>query len=197
MIESDKVAVASLGHNLRRIRTERGYSLAGLAERSGTAKATLANIEAGRGNPTIETVWSLALALGVAFSDFFEPAGDDATLVVRADEGQHVKSHLEKPPLDLRLLDRIEGATLTEVFDMELTGGGRQNGRSHGDGVVERILLHSGRMLAGPADDPVELGPGDFIRFSGSGPHVYASVDGRRCRGILLVEYPRPQGRER
>lgn len=185
----------ALGHNLRRIRTERGLSLAGLAQRSGTAKATLANIENGRGNPTIDTVWSLAQALGVAFSDFFEPSADTRTVVVRADEGQHVKSHLEQPPLDLRLLDRIEGPVLTEVYDMVLTGGGKQDGHGHGDGVVERILLHTGRMLAGPADEPVELGPGDFIRYPADSPHVYVSLDDSRCQGMLLVEFPRPTRR--
>lgn len=181
----------ALGHNLRRFRTERGLSLVGLADRSGVAKATLANIENGRGNPTIDTVWSLAQALGVAFSDFFEPPADTLTLVVRADEGQHVKSHLEQPPLDLRLLDRIEGPVLTEVYELVLTSGGKQDGHGHGENVVERILLYSGRMLAGPADDPVELEPGDFIRYPADGAHVYASLDGNRCQGILLVEFPR------
>lgn len=182
----------ALGHNLRKVRTERGLTLAGLAERSGVAKATLANIENGRGNPTIETVWSLALALGVAFSDFFEPPADTSTVLLRADEGQHVKSHFEQPPLDLRLLDRIEGPVLTEVYDMVLTGGGRQDGHGHGPGVVERIMLYTGTMLAGPADDPVQLGPGDFLRYPADRSHVYASVDGSRCQGVLLVEFPRP-----
>lgn len=184
----------ALGHNLRRVRTERGLSLAALAQRSGTAKATLANIENGRGNPTIETVWSLALALGVAFSDFFESPPDTHTAIVRADEGQHVESqsHEAKPPLDLRLLDRIEGAVLTEIYDLVLPPGGRQDGHGHGEGTVERILLYSGRLLAGPADDPAELRPGDFVRYSADGPHVYESLRNSRCQATFLVEYPRP-----
>ena len=42
--------------NLRRLRIARRMSLATLANRADVAKATLANLEQGRGNPTIETL---------------------------------------------------------------------------------------------------------------------------------------------
>src|ERR1700733_4531193 len=70
--------------NLRRLRTARRMSLATLANRADVAKATLANLEQGRGNPTIETLWSLALGLGVAFSDLLEDRSETTTVVVRA-----------------------------------------------------------------------------------------------------------------
>ena len=65
--------------NLRRLRTARRMSLATLASRADVAKATLANLEQGRGNPTIETLWSLALGLGVAFSDLLEDRRETTT----------------------------------------------------------------------------------------------------------------------
>src|SRR2546423_10669091 len=74
--EAPDQAFADVGEviaaNLRRLRTARRMSLATLAARADVAKATLANLEQGRGNPTIETLWSLALRLGVAFSDLLE-----------------------------------------------------------------------------------------------------------------------------
>src|SRR6201985_2854493 len=74
--EAQGQAFADLGEviaaNLRRLRTARRMSLATLASRADVAKATLANLEQARGNPTIETLWSLALGLGVAFSDLLE-----------------------------------------------------------------------------------------------------------------------------
>ena len=70
--------VRAIGWNLRRARSGRRLSLQELAGRSGVAKATLANLEAGRGNPTIDTLWALALALGVpvvASDTDFRPEG--------------------------------------------------------------------------------------------------------------------------
>lgn len=179
-----------LARNIRRVRAERGYSLAALADRSGVAKATLANLEQARGNPTIETVWSLAIGLGVAFSDLFEPTDTPETRLVRADEGSHVRSHTDAPALDLRLVDRIEAPrSLTEIFEMTLAAEGEQRGKPHSEGVTERIMIFSGRMVAGPADAAVELGPGDYLRYPADRPHVYRAVGGA-CRGALLVEYP-------
>ena len=36
---------------------------------------------------------------------------------------------------------------------------------------------------------PLTLGPGDYARYSGDGPHVYRSA-GEDVRGLLLVGYP-------
>ncbi len=177
--------------NLHRLRTARRMSLATLAARADVAKATLANLEQGRGNPTIETLWSLALGLGVAFSDLLEDRSETTTAVVRAQQGARVHGSTAGGQLDLRLLDRIERGGLVEIFDMFLPAGTEHLGGPHGSGVVERVLVHQGTMTVGPASEPLTLGPGDYARYSGDRPHVYRS-SGEDCHGVLLVGYPPP-----
>jgi transcriptional regulator with XRE-family HTH domain len=175
--------------NLRRLRTARRMSLATLASRADVAKATLANLEQGRGNPTIETLWSLALGLGVAFSDLLEDRRETTTAVVRAQQGARVRGSTKGGKLDLRLLDRVESGGLVEVFDMFLPARTEHLGSAHGTGVVERVFVHSGMITVGPVAEPITLGPGDYARYSGDGPHVYRSA-GADCHGVLLVGYP-------
>ena len=43
-------------------------SLAELARRAGLAKSTLSQLESGTGNPSLETLWALAMALDVQVS---------------------------------------------------------------------------------------------------------------------------------
>ena len=38
-------------------------------------------------------------------------------------------------------------------------------------------------------DGNFTLGPGDYARYSGDGPHVYRSAE-EDCHGVLLVGYP-------
>lgn len=57
----DKV---KLGQKIRELRKRAGFSQRTLSDTSGVAYATLQDIEAGRGNPTIDTLFSLAKALG-------------------------------------------------------------------------------------------------------------------------------------
>jgi transcriptional regulator with XRE-family HTH domain len=175
--------------NLHRLRTARRMSLATLATRADVAKATLANLEQGRGNPTIETLWSLARGLGVAFSDLLEDRRETSTVVVRAEQGARVRGSAQGGKLDLRLLDRIERGGLVEVFDMFLPAGAEHLGSPHGAGVVERVLVHAGTITVGPADEPLALGPGDFARYTGDRPHVYRAAE-QDCHGVLLVGYP-------
>jgi transcriptional regulator with XRE-family HTH domain len=175
--------------NLRRLRSARRMSLATLAARADVAKATLANLEQGRGNPTIETLWSLALGLGVAFSDLLEDRNETTTVVVRAQQGARVHGSTPGGKLNLRLLDRVERGGLVEVFDMFLPARTEHVGRSHGSGVVERVFVHEGTITVGPVSDPLTLSSGDYARYGGDGPHVYRSAD-TDCHGILLVGYP-------
>jgi transcriptional regulator with XRE-family HTH domain len=164
-------------------------SLATLASRADVAKATLTNLEQGRGNPTIETLWSLALGLGVAFSDLLEDRRETTTVVVRAQQGARVRGSTPGGQLDLRLVDRIERGGLVEVFDLFLPARTEHLGSPHGSGVVERVLVHAGTITVGPAGDPITLGPGDYARYSGDGPHLYRSA-AEDCHGVLLVGYP-------
>jgi transcriptional regulator with XRE-family HTH domain len=130
---------------------------------------TLANLEQGRGNPTIETLWSLALGLGVAFSDLIEDRSETTTVVVRAKQGARVLGSTQGGKLDLRLLDRVERGGLVEVFAMFLPARTEHLGSPHGSGVVERVFVHEGTITVGPASDPLTLGPGDYARYSGDG----------------------------
>src|ERR1700744_4647902 len=135
--EAPDQAFADVGEviaaNLRRLRTARRMSLVALANRADVAKATLANLEQGRGNPTIETLWSLALGLGVAVSD-----------LGRAQRGARVRGSTQGGKLDLRLLDRVERGGLVEVFAMFLPARTEHLGSSHGSGVAERVFVHEG-----------------------------------------------------
>src|SRR5580692_3024123 len=191
--EASEQAFADLGEviaaNLRRLRTARRMSLATLAARADVAKATLANLEQGRGNPTIETLWSLALGLGVAFSDLLEDRRDTAAVIVRAQQGARVHGSTPGGKLDLRLLDRIERGGLVEVFDLFLPAGTEHLGTPHGSGVVERVFVYTGTITVGPVSDPLLLGPGDYARYGGDRAHVYRSPD-EDCHGMLLVGYP-------
>src|SRR5207302_3315821 len=82
----DVIAVA-----LRRERDRAGLTLTELARRARIAKSTLSQLEAGSGNPSVETLWALGVALDVPFSRLVEPAAA-AVQVIRAGGGPVVVS---------------------------------------------------------------------------------------------------------
>jgi Zn-dependent peptidase ImmA (M78 family)/transcriptional regulator with XRE-family HTH domain len=60
---------ATLAHNLRRLRDEKGLSQAQVAERTGISRVAYRNIETGTAAPRTGTLTSLAAALGVKIPD--------------------------------------------------------------------------------------------------------------------------------
>ena len=62
-----------VGDNCQRIRTERGLTQEQLSERSGLSQQYLSDLERGRRNPTIITIYEIASALGVSHVDLVAP----------------------------------------------------------------------------------------------------------------------------
>jgi transcriptional regulator with XRE-family HTH domain len=180
-------SVKTIAANVRRLRAARGLSAAGLARASGVARATLAELEAGRGNPTVETLYGLASVLGVTLADLLVAAEAPAVQVVRAGEGPHVSG----PVLEARLLRQatVERARM-EVYELDVHPGRPRRADPHQAGVVEQLLVHEGRLRIGPESEPVELGPGDFVAFDGSVAHVYEALGGERVRATLVMVSP-------
>lgn len=54
-----------VGRNVKRVRQEKGLTQEQLAERSGFSQQYISGLEQGRRNPTVVTLYELALALGV------------------------------------------------------------------------------------------------------------------------------------
>jgi transcriptional regulator with XRE-family HTH domain len=174
------VARAELGANLRALRG--GVSVLELARRSGVARGTIAALEAGDGNPTVDTLYALANALGAPLAELLErpPAGPR---VVCAGEGPRV----EGAALDAYLLERIERpGLLAELYAIRFHPGTARHAQPHPFGVSEHLHLHAGHVRVGPEDAPLELGPGDFARYSGAVPHRYEALEGE-ATGTLLI----------
>lgn len=178
--------VKAIAANVRRLRAARGLSAAGLARASGVARATLAELEAGRGNPTVETLYGLASVFGVPLADLLVEAEAPAVQVVRAGEGPHVSG----PVLQARLLRQgpVGGARM-EVYELRVLPGRARRADPHAAGVVEQLLVHAGRLRVGPEQDPVELGPGDFVAFDGSVAHIYEAL-GEPVTATLVMTSP-------
>lgn len=62
-----------VGGNTARIRKEKGLTQEELAERSGLNQQYLSGLERGQRNPTILTVYELAIALEVSHLDLLSP----------------------------------------------------------------------------------------------------------------------------
>jgi transcriptional regulator with XRE-family HTH domain len=67
-----------VGTNVRRLREARGLTQEQLADKSGFSQQYISGLEQGRRNPTVVTVYELAVALGVSHIDLMRVEGKSA-----------------------------------------------------------------------------------------------------------------------
>lgn len=151
-------------------------SLGALARASGVGKGSLSEIERGTRNPNLSTLYALAGALGIPL----------ATLLA---EG--VGAEAAADGIVARLLDveRREGAVV-EVYRLELAGGVEHRSGAHGDGVIERLLVLSGSVTAGPAASPSTAREGELLTWVSDVEHTYLA-EPPGATALLTVTTPR------
>jgi transcriptional regulator with XRE-family HTH domain len=180
---SPKLMIAAA---LRRERERAGLSLTELARRAGIAKSTLSQLEAGTGNPSVETLWSLGVALGLPFSQLLAGPAPHVH-VIRVGDGTRLRS--EQADFVGTLLSAGNRHARRDVYLIELGEGAARDAQAHTPGSVEHVVVAAGRLRTGPGDAPVELGPGDYAAFAGDLPHRYESL-APGTWAVLVMEQP-------
>jgi transcriptional regulator with XRE-family HTH domain len=171
--------------SLRRERQRAGLSLTEVARRAGVAKSTLSQLESGTGNPSIETLWALCVALDVPFSRLLDPPALQ-TQVIRADEGPTLAA--AQADYHATLLASSTPGARCDIYRIAAEPGHPRASEPHNPGVVEHTVIGAGRALVGVTGQAVELGPGDYIRYPADQPHVFeALVPGTQA--VMLSEH--------
>lgn len=172
----------TVGAQIKRLRQARGMSVSELARQAGISKATLSKLEAGQGNPTMETVNAIALGLRLPLGDLILPMIPSEP-IVRSGTPQPAHTKQE-------LLHRIGTGTLTELWRLRIhPADGRIESPPHAPGTVEHILVERGPMLIGQVADPTRLDTGDFIIFAADVPHIYQACTAD-VEAVVIMSYP-------
>ncbi|GAA4735102.1 XRE family transcriptional regulator [Nocardioides endophyticus] len=167
---------AAAGARIRALRTERGLSLSALAAAAGIGKGSLSELESGRRNPTLDTLYAVAGPLGVPLAllvDFREGS-------VVADEGfETVLLHTERT-----------ATTTSEVWLLRVDAGVTRSSPAHQAGVVEQLVVLAGSCRVEYADQVVDLGAGDHASWPADRPHRYTAGEHADLRAVNVIMTP-------
>jgi transcriptional regulator with XRE-family HTH domain len=180
---ADVVALISM--SLRRERARTGLSLTEVAKRAGLAKSTLSQLENGVGNPSLETLWALAQALDCPLSRLVDPPRRGIQ-VIRAGEGPVL--HAEHAAYEAAMLASCPPGARRDIYRVIGQPGAPHLAPPHLPGTTEHLIIGSGRVLAGPEGEAVELGPGDYLRYPGDVPHIFDALE-PDTSGVIIMEH--------
>ena len=174
-----------IAHALRRERDRAGLSLTELARQAGIAKSTLSQLENGNGNPSVETLWSLAVALGVPFSRVVDP-GTRPIRVIRAGTGPAIPS--SQAEFTGTMLSSCPPGARRDLHLVTLEPGADRHAEPHIPGTVEHNIVIAGRLRCGPTGEQIELGVGDYGCYPADLPHSYTAL-AKATAVVMVMEY--------
>ncbi len=174
--------------NLRRLRTNKGFSLERLARASGVSRAMLSQIELARSAPTINTLWRIANALGIPFGALLG-AGDELQPTVMRSEGAARLSSADGSFVSRPLFPFGQGPRKGELYELRLAPNAREQAVGHPPGTQETLAVASGRLLLDTAGSRYTLETGDAIVFNADAAHSYINPDAVECVMFLMMLY--------
>ncbi|VUD62456.1 HTH-type transcriptional regulator SutR [Thalassocella blandensis] len=157
----DSMTLATLGRRLQELRLAKGVSLSQLAADAGIAKSNLSRLEQGIGNPTIDTIWRLALQLNVPFGSIVAP----------------ISGSVEQDGVQVRLIDQGHDDPKVDVYLITYAPNTERNAEAHSKGTRERVTVVSGDMEFGTKGQTSHLQAGESHEFMADQPHFYRSGD--------------------
>ena len=207
--------VPQVGQRIREERLKRGLSLRGLARAVGVSASLVSQIETGKSQPSVSTLYAITSALGISVQDVFEAAtvADlDATL-------EHAVGETGPPTTVLQALSALPAGRLGPVVHederqvLRLDSGvtwerlGRlpphnvdfllvtyaPGGSSSSTGTLMRHagseygVLLLGELVLTLAFEEITLRAGDSISFESSTPHRYRNDGSQEAVGVWFV----------
>jgi transcriptional regulator with XRE-family HTH domain len=178
--------VSEIGAKVNRARTERGWSLAQLAQRAGLSTAAVHKIEKSGMTPTIASLMKIASALGTTVAYFVDEPATPDVIVVREDERARV--YTSKQGLDLRNFSGRYGGFAMAGAEAAVEPRADSGPTPMSHPGEELVIVLEGRMAFTVDGQRHELGAGDSIHFRTLRAHSWRNPTDEPARAIWLVE---------
>ncbi|AXE90170.1 XRE family transcriptional regulator [Streptomyces sp. Go-475] len=203
--------VPPVGARIRQARLERGTSLRALAREVGVSASLVSQIETGKSQPSVSTLYAITTALGISVESLFDaregaraaalPAArgtvPHALAALAADPGRRIgplaaAGGRETLELDSGVvwerLGRVPGADVDFLLVTYRPGGA-----SSGSGALMRHAgteygyLTSGELILTLGFDEYTVRPGDSVCFESTTPHRYRNDGEVPAVGVWFV----------
>jgi transcriptional regulator with XRE-family HTH domain len=193
----------ALGPRLRAIRLARGIGLRELARRLDLSPSSISQIETGKIQPSVRTLYAFASEFGVTVDEVLfeqvppsplEASGSGSESSPGPGPGLKVQPAAERPAITLNSGVKWERLMFWADDDVEFIEATYEPGGSSGpdDALVRHAGHEFGHVLSGTLRvvvgfDEFVLGPGDSVTFPSSTPHRLSNEGDETVRAIWVV----------
>lgn len=173
-----------LGRRVKKLRSDRGWSLEELASASGVSRSMLSEIERQRANPTLSVTYRIARAFGLSLQDLIESADSSSTIqTIRAnDRAQIFRSDKQ---CQIRTLSPLNLEKDVEFYELRLPASGTLRSQAHIDGTREFLTVEEGSVDLQSGNSTETLTKGDSATYRADVAH--AIVNSGKTEAVLFL----------
>jgi transcriptional regulator with XRE-family HTH domain len=199
--------VPPVGARIRQARQERGVSLRALAREVGVSASLVSQIETGKSQPSVSTLYAITTALGISVESLFEtgepavaaagPSLPHALAAFAADPVRRIGPLITPGDREVLELDsgvvweRLGHVPGTDVDFLLVTyrpgGSSSTSGGLMRHAGTEYGYLLSGELVLTLGFDETTLRPGDALSFESTTPHRYRNDGTEPAVGVWFV----------
>jgi transcriptional regulator with XRE-family HTH domain len=183
-----EAVAAAVAHNTRRLRTEHGWSLDQLAQRSGVSKGMLVHLEGARTNPSLGTLCKVAETLGVSLAGLIEAEEPPPVQVVAAGDVARLWDSGAGSFGDL--LVGSDARDHVELWHWTLAPGDAHGSEAHAKGTREMLHVVAGTLTLVVDGTAHQVAAGGAALFHADRDHEYRNGGGRPVRLVMVVVQP-------
>lgn len=179
----------NLGRRVKKLRTDRGWSLEELAGASGVSRSMLSEIEREKANPTLTVTFRIARAFGLTLQELIESAETSASRiqVIRASDRAQV--YRSDKQCEIRTLSPLNLEKDVEFYELTLRPGGALRSQPHFEGTREFLTVEEGGVRIESGTDTDELTKGDSGTYRADVPHAIINTGRAEALVFLVVIY--------
>ena len=173
-----------VGQRIRELRTGQGLSLRALAALSNLSTNAISLIERGDNSPTVSSLHSLATALAVPITAFFEQQVDG--LVIHLKNNSRPAS--ETAGVKMESLGNGLPNQQLEPFLMTIEPGGSSTSSQITHSGEELVYVLGGSLICRINEEEYKLEKGDSLLFLASQPHIYRNQTKKPAQIVIIFQ---------
>lgn len=184
-VEAERPDVlAHVAGNVRRLRTQKGWSQDALAAQADVSRRMLVAIEGGEANVSLSTLDRLAQALDVSFSQIVRPPDmpDNSRIDSVAWQG-------ESPLSRATLLGTVPAAREAELWTWTLAPGERYPAEADAANWHEMLYVVDGVLTLETDEGERRVESGDFLIFRSDQPYCFVNRGGTVLKFVRNVVF--------
>lgn len=188
----------SVGARLREARTQKRLSLRSLAQALGVSASLISQVETGKTQPSVQTLYAMATHLDLSLDELLGVAAGAGRANAVTDRVEHTPVNVQRgednPILEMengvrweRLASQSGSPADAILVTYEPGASSSIEGKLMRHRGVEYAYILEGELTLQLEFDVHRLGPGDSLQFDSIRPHLYTNEGTVPAKGLWFV----------